>query len=93
MTFAESENVELKSEVTSDICKEIIAFANTHGGIIYVGVTDGGVPAGVANADEAMLRISNMVRDSIKPDVTRRRQRHNRSHNPARCGPPVLSCI
>ena len=74
MIFAESENVELKSEVTSDICKEIIAFANTHGdthgGIIYVGVTDGGVPAGVANADEAMLRISNMVRDSIKPDVT-----------------------
>lgn len=70
MIFAESENVELKSEVTSDICKEIIAFANTHGGIIYVGVTDGGVPAGVANADETMLRISNMVRDSIKPDVT-----------------------
>ena len=33
-------------------------------------MTDGGVPAGVANADETMLRISNMVRDSIKPDVT-----------------------
>lgn len=70
MIFSEGEHVELKSEITPDICKEIIAFANTHGGTIYVGVTDGGVPEGISNADESMLRISNMARDSIKPDVT-----------------------
>lgn len=38
MTFSESEFVELKSEVVSDLCKEIIAFANTKGGTLYIGV-------------------------------------------------------
>ena len=70
MAFAESETVELKSEITGDICKEIVAFANTHGGTIYVGVRDDGTVAGVQNANEIMLRLNNMVRDSIKPDVT-----------------------
>lgn len=70
MIFAESELVELKSEVVSDICKEVIAFANTKGGTMYVGVQDNGHILGVENADRMTLQINNMVRDSIKPDVT-----------------------
>ena len=31
MAFVESEVVELKAEVVGDICKEVIAFANTKG--------------------------------------------------------------
>ena len=37
MIFREREFVELKSEVVSDICKEVIAFANKEGGTIYRG--------------------------------------------------------
>lgn len=70
MIFAESECVELKSQVVSDICREVIAFANTRGGIIYIGVQDDGKISGIEDADSATLQISNMVRDSIKPDVT-----------------------
>ena len=70
MIFTESEVVELKSEIISDICKEIIAFANTKGGTLYIGVADDGQVIGIENTDRAMLQISNMVRDSIKPDVT-----------------------
>ena len=70
MIFTESEVVELKSEINSDICKEIIAFANTKGGTLYIGVADDGQVIGIENTDRAMLQISNMVRDSIKPDVT-----------------------
>ena len=70
MTFVESETVELKSELVSDVCKEIVAFANSHGGTLYVGVTDDGTVTGVEDADAVMLRLNNMVRDSIKPDVT-----------------------
>lgn len=70
MLFAESEIVELKSEPVSDICKEVIAFANSNGGTLYIGVRDDGSIAGVENADDVMLQISNMVRDSVKPDVT-----------------------
>ena len=70
MDYIESETVELKAEVVSDICKEIIAFANTKGGTLYIGVQDDGQIIGVNNADRVTLQISNMVRDSIKPDVT-----------------------
>ena len=70
MFFTESEFVELKSEVVGDICKEIIAFANTKGGTLYIGVKDDGQISGVENTDHVTLQINNMVRDSIKPDVT-----------------------
>lgn len=70
MTFAESEIVELKSQVVGDICKEIIAFANSKGGTLYIGVEDNGNVVGVEDTDKVTLQLSNMVRDSIKPDVT-----------------------
>lgn len=70
MLFRESETVELKRIVVDDIKKEIIAFANCEGGILYIGIDDDGEVIGVDNADETMLKISNMVRDTIKPDVT-----------------------
>lgn len=66
----EREILEFKSEIASDICKEIVAFANTRGGEIWIGVADDGAVVGVSDPDETMLRINNMVRDSIKPDVT-----------------------
>ena len=68
--FTESETVELKSIVVDDIKKEIIAFANCEGGKLYIGVNDEGDVIGVDNPDQIMLQISNMVRDTIKPDVT-----------------------
>ena len=49
-----------------DIKKEIIAFANREGGILYIGVQDDGTVLGVDDPDETALRISNMVRDAIK---------------------------
>lgn len=70
MTIHETETIECKRTVTSEITKEIIAFANTQGGTLYVGVEDDGTVLGVENADATALAMSNMVRDAIKPDVT-----------------------
>lgn len=70
MNFHESDTLELKSDLIPDICKEVVAFANSHGGTIYIGVQDDGTVVGVSNADDTLLRLNNMVRDSIKPDVT-----------------------
>lgn len=70
MIFVESETVELKSEVVQDICKEIIAFANTKGGVLYIGVADDGTVVGVDNADQVTLQLNNKIWDSVKPDVT-----------------------
>ena len=70
MTFIESETVELKSSVVVDLCKEVIAFANTKGGTLYIGVADDGAVVGVDSIDHVTLQINNMIRDSIKPDIT-----------------------
>ena len=70
MTFEENAHTELKSQVTPDLPKEIIAFANTRGGSIYIGVDDHGNVLGVKDVDDTLLQIGNLVRDSIKPDIT-----------------------
>jgi ATP-dependent DNA helicase RecG len=70
MPFKESEYVELKQIVVDDIKKEVIAFANSGGGILYVGISDSGEVIGLENADSDVININNMLRDSIKPDIT-----------------------
>lgn len=70
MRYRESETVELKTVVVDDIKKEIVAFANSDGGRLYIGVRDDGEVVGLDDPDGAALQISNMVRDSVKPDIT-----------------------
>lgn len=66
----ETENIEFKSQFTPEIYKEVIAFANTDGGIIYVGIDDNGQVIGLENVDEEYTKITNGIRDAIMPDVT-----------------------
>jgi ATP-dependent DNA helicase RecG len=69
MKLYESETIELKEMYTSGIRKEIVAFANTKGGTIYIGVSDSGEIIGIKDADFVMQQLSNTLRDSIRPDV------------------------
>lgn len=66
----ETENVEFKSQFTEEIYKEVIAFANTDGGIVYVGIDNDGNVIGLADVDQEYTRITNGIRDAIMPDVT-----------------------
>ena len=66
----ESEKVEFKSQMLEDLYKEVIAFANTDGGIIYIGVDDQGNLTGIDHMDDTYTRITNGIRDAIQPDVT-----------------------
>lgn len=66
----ENESTEFKREYTSDIKKEVVAFANTKGGYIHIGRDDSGEKYPLANVTQTMSQISNSVRDSIDPDVT-----------------------
>jgi ATP-dependent DNA helicase RecG len=70
MRLKESETVELKQIVVDDIKKEAVAFANSGGGTVYIGVADSGEVIGVENPAEVILQVNNMLRDSIKPDIT-----------------------
>lgn len=66
----ESSTLEYKREYTDDIKKAIIAFANTMGGQIHIGINDDLTVTGIERPDEVLLKITNMARDAIRPDIT-----------------------
>ena len=70
MAFYENETLEYKRQYTPDIKKEVVAFANTAGGTIYIGVDDNGTPVGVQDPDAVVQQLTNALRDGIRPDVT-----------------------
>ena len=66
----ESKRVEYKSQYTNDVKKTVVAFANSEGGSLYLGVADNGNVIGLDDFDETLLRVSDSIRNSIKPDMT-----------------------
>jgi len=68
--YEEGPKMELKRELNADFKKEIIAFANTDGGEIFVGVEKDGTVTGVVDSEDVMAQVGNMIRDGIKPDLT-----------------------
>ena len=70
MILRESETIELKEVFSETLKKTIVAFANTHDGTIYIGIDDAGSVVGVKDPDKEIVKITNMVRDNIRPDVS-----------------------
>ncbi len=68
--YQESETLKLNREYTHDLLKEIVALANTKGGIIYIGIDDNGQIIGVDAPERLIEKISSLIHDSIKPDLT-----------------------
>ena len=66
----ETNHVEWKREYTEELKKTLIAFANTDGGELIIGIADDGSVYGITNPDQVVAQISNMLRDSITPDIT-----------------------
>ena len=65
----ENYNVEFKQTFVDTIKKEVIAFGNSEGGKILIGLDDNGKAIGVNDPDDTMLKISNCLRDNIVPDI------------------------
>jgi len=66
----ENLTTEFKREYTEEIKKTIVAFANTAGGTLYIGINDDKTITGVAAPDDTLLNVTNVVRSAIKPDIT-----------------------
>lgn len=66
----ETENIEFKTVFTEETYKEVVAFANTDGGVLYIGIDNKGNAVGLDDVDEEYTRITNGIRDAIVPDVT-----------------------
>lgn len=65
--FIEDSQTELKEIYTEDIKKELIAFLNTHGGVLYVGISDKGEVIGLVDADKVRIAIDNIICAGIYP--------------------------
>ena len=52
----ETDRIELKRELTPDVDieREVIAFLNATGGIIYIGIEDAGNVVGIENSDDCI---------------------------------------
>ncbi|WP_204790757.1 helix-turn-helix domain-containing protein [Oscillibacter sp. CU971] len=68
--MTEGITTEFKREYTDEIKRTVVAFANTRGGEVLIGVEDDGTVIGVPDLDGTMLKVTNALRDSIKPDIT-----------------------
>ena len=65
----ETEKLEFKEIATEDIIKEVIAFANTEGGVILIVVNNAGQLSPLIDIDDTYTRVTNGIRDAIAPDV------------------------
>ena len=57
--LGEGDTVEFKRKITSDIGRDIVAFANTEGGVILIGVDDDGNVVGVE--EDVMQKLSDIL--------------------------------
>ena len=69
MKEIENECIEFKRQYTKETNKDIVAFANSYGGIVRIGVDDDGSIIGVQHPDDVMTQISGSLKDSISPDI------------------------
>ncbi|MDR1158457.1 MAG: putative DNA binding domain-containing protein [Oscillospiraceae bacterium] len=70
MKFAESVTCELKSQFTDEIKRTAVAFANTGGGKIYVGIDNDSAIVGLDDPDFTARQVGDSIRNSVKPDIT-----------------------
>ena len=69
MSDFEHHALEFKEIYIPEIAKDVVAFANTDGGIVRIGVRRDGTVIGVADPDDVMLRAASSLKDGIRPDV------------------------
>ena len=65
----ESKTLEFKRDLSSlnPITKTVVAFTNTAGGTLIIGVEDGGKIVGVDDPFKMEERIASVIADSIEP--------------------------
>ena len=63
----ETKHIEYKQKVTPELEKEVVAFLNSEGGAIYIGVDKEGHTVGVVSADVLQLELKDRLKNNIVP--------------------------
>lgn len=70
LNIIEDKRNEFKIKLTDDFEKEVIAFLNTDGGNIFIGVDDkGNISGNLGNVDLLQRTIKDRIRDNISPST------------------------
>ena len=67
--FTENTETEFKETYSKTILKDVVAFANTAGGTVYVGIGSGGEIIGLTEPEIVQDQISNSLKDAVMPDI------------------------
>ncbi len=65
----EDVRTEFKRDLKAEHMKTVVAFSNTIGGTLYIGVDDDGTPVGVEDVDSVSLQAVQLLSSSVRPDV------------------------
>lgn len=67
--YNESETVELKEKYNDSFTREVVAFLNSNGGTIFIGIDDAGNVIGATKIDETLRSVSDCITDKIEPSA------------------------
>jgi len=65
----ETNRQEFKEKLTDNLEREVVAFLNSNGGKIHIGIRDDGTVIGVNNADEMQLQVKDRLINNIRPGI------------------------
>lgn len=65
--MTESNKLEFKEKLPDNLEREVVAFLNSEGGVIYIGLNNEGTPVGVDHIDETQRKISDRIKNNISP--------------------------
>ena len=65
----ESESCEFKSSFNAETIETLVAFANTKGGTVYVGINNNGVVSGVSINAESAQQWVNGIKSKTSPSL------------------------
>ncbi|QCI27745.1 ATP-binding protein [Caminibacter pacificus] len=66
--MTENSRIEFKSKLTDELEKEVVAFLNSEGGVIYIG-RDEEKAYKLNNIDEIQLKIKDRLKHNISPSI------------------------
>ena len=67
--IVENQNTEFKSSFNTRVIESLVAFANTGGGTVYVGVDDSGKLLGIQLARESVQNFINEIKSKTAPEI------------------------
>lgn len=69
LTKGESDVIEFKTSFNEDVIESLVAFANTKGGAVFIGITDNAEVKGVMVETETLQKWTNEIRTKTQPGL------------------------